>query len=193
MTDNVGKDRQLLLYHLLDRVATQGSFICFVGVTSHQGIMGMLEKRIRSRAEGTSRFIHFGPCPSFAALLSLLLSKFDTGADDSTNQEMISSPTSLHQQITKILTEPTEDVDTVASRVYNALKRDYRLGKGIRWFSRVFSMALSIYRQDCQTQMKKSRLPLPPSDSGNGIASPPLFHAQFLLDALMDMEVLRPR
>lgn len=189
MTENVGKDRQLLLYHLLDRVATQGSFICFVGVTSHQGIMGMLEKRIRSRAEGTSRFIHFGPCPSFAALLSLLLSKFDTtSADDSTNQEANSSQSenSLHQQITQILTEPTQDADTVESRVYNALKRDYRLGKGIRWFSRVFSMALSIYRQDCQTQMKKSQLPRPDS-GGTYVASPPVFHAQYLLDALMDM------
>jgi hypothetical protein len=187
MTENVGKDRQLLLYHLLDRVATQGSFICFVGVTSHQGIMGMLEKRIRSRAEGTSRFIHFGPCPSFSALLSLLLSKFDLSTDDSTNQEANSSQASIHQQVTQILTRPTQDADTVESRVYNALQRDYRLGKGIRWFSRVFSMALSIYRQDCQTQMKKSRLPRSPSDSGNCIASPPSFHAQYIFDALLDL------
>jgi hypothetical protein len=184
MTENVGKDRQLLLYHLLDRVATQGSFICFVGVTSHQGIMGMLEKRIRSRAEGTSRFIHFGPCPSFSALSSLLLSKFDPSADDSTNQEANSSQTSLHQQVTQILTRPTQDADTLESRVFNALQRDYRLGKSIRFFSRVFSMALSIYRQDCQTQMKKIRSP---RDSGDCIASPPLFHAQYIFDSLMDM------
>jgi hypothetical protein len=45
-------------------------------------------------------------------------------------------------------------------------------------------MALSIYRQDCQTQMKKSRSP---KDSGDRIASPPLFHAHYIFDALMDM------
>jgi hypothetical protein len=188
MAENVGKDRQLLLYHLLDRVATQGSFICFVGVTSHQGIMGMLEKRIRSRAEGTSRFIHFGPCPSFSALLSLLLSKFDASDDDSPDQDASrNSQASLHQQVSQILTRPTQDSDTVESRVFNALQRDYRLGKGIRWFSRVFSMALSIYREDCRTQMKKARLPTTPGDSGNCNAPPPMFHVQYLFDALMDM------
>jgi hypothetical protein len=181
MTENVGKDRQLLLYHLLDRVATQGSFICFVGSTSHQGIMGMLEKRIRSRAEGTSRFIHFGPCPTFASLVSLLTSKCLDNNDADANGA------SFHQQVSQLLSSPPIDnAETTHSRVYKALQRDYRLGKGIRWFSRVFSLAISLYRQDCTMRLHTIRSQsLAP---GETLSEPwPVFQAQYLADALMDM------
>ena len=47
-----GRDRQLLLYHLLDRVATQGSNVCLIGLTQHLTLRSKLEKRIKSRMEG---------------------------------------------------------------------------------------------------------------------------------------------
>jgi len=37
-------DRQLLLYHLLDRVMTQGTSLCLVAITSHLAAVSMLEK-----------------------------------------------------------------------------------------------------------------------------------------------------
>jgi len=52
--------RQMLLYQVLDQVSAPESTISFVGITLDHMIMHRFEKRIRSRAEGTSSFINFG-------------------------------------------------------------------------------------------------------------------------------------
>ena len=51
------QERQLLLYHLLERVTRAGSCCNFIGISSDSTIMMKLEKRIKSRAEGVSKFI----------------------------------------------------------------------------------------------------------------------------------------
>jgi Cdc6-like AAA superfamily ATPase len=70
-------DRQLLLYHILDRVSTPGSLVCFIGITSHLAYISLLEKRVRSRAEGTSRIFFLNPLVSQSALIELLLTELD--------------------------------------------------------------------------------------------------------------------
>jgi Cdc6-like AAA superfamily ATPase len=62
-------DRQLLLYHILDRVSTPGSSVCFIGITSHLAAISLLEKRVRSRAEGTAQIFIVNPLASQSALI----------------------------------------------------------------------------------------------------------------------------
>ena len=173
--ENVGKDRQVLLYHLLDRVATQGSFVSFVGLPCHYGTIGMLEKRIRSRAEGTSCFLQFGPCASLETLKDIVLSKLDDDDDDDDDD----TAKTLRRQLSELLSKPTDDTEPVHRRVYEVLNRDQRLGKDIRWFSRVFTIALSLFRQDCVSQLRLT--------TNNANVALPLFDAKYLKEALVDM------
>lgn len=49
--------RQLLMYRLLDRVTTQGTLLCLLAITSPLDAVSMSEKRVKSRAEGTSKAV----------------------------------------------------------------------------------------------------------------------------------------
>jgi hypothetical protein len=140
-----GMDRQLLLYHLLDRVATDSSLISFVGLTCHNGTMGLLEKRIRSRAEGTTRFIYFGPLPTFAALVELLGSKLVLPGGGGETEPA----TRVHEEW-KALVSPAASVNLNAEQqqIVDCFSRSYNLGYSVRWFFRVVSSALALYRYD---------------------------------------------
>ena len=72
---SVAVDRQLLIYHLLDRVTTQGTLMSLIGITSHLACVSMLEKRVKSRAEGTCKIIFLNPSPTFDKMMAILMSK----------------------------------------------------------------------------------------------------------------------
>eukprot|EP00986_Skeletonema_menzelii_P012589 scaffold6986_cov142-Skeletonema_menzelii.AAC.2 len=73
-------DRQLLLYHLLDRVADHKFLVSLVGMTTNLSTINQLEKRVQSRAEGTSKVIYFGHDVNggYDACVESLLGKFYT-------------------------------------------------------------------------------------------------------------------
>ena len=71
-------DRQLLLYHLLDRVTSSGTSLCIIAMTSHLAAVSMLEKRVKSRAEGVSKVIFLNPYPTYESLVEILCSKITT-------------------------------------------------------------------------------------------------------------------
>lgn len=132
LAEHVGKERQVLLYHLLDRIASQGGYLCFVGVTSDLGMISRLEKRVLSRAEGASQFLLFGPPSSYENLCEILV--------QNCHQDLKGS-------VGRLLQEPAECA--VHRQVIDTLQRDYRVGKDLRWFSRVLFFAMSLYRTDC--------------------------------------------
>ncbi|KAL7574871.1 hypothetical protein ACA910_010705 [Epithemia clementina (nom. ined.)] len=165
------KDRQLLLYHLLDRVATGSSFISLVGVTCNYGTMNLLEKRIKSRAEGT-KFVHFGPCQTMDDLSVLILDKIRT----------TSAPTCslIRSRITEAFSQPSEEgFDPIHKCIWEGFQRSLRLGYNVRWFCRVFYLALSAYRHDCMCQEYH--------DKHEALPQPPSFSAHYLLNALVAM------
>lgn len=131
-------DRQLLLYHLLDRVATDSSLVSFVGITCHNGTMSLLEKRIRSRAEGTTRFIYFGPCSSWQDWIEIVQDKMKRSGHHL-----------LHDEWNSIVTvHPNETVDKERQQILDAFRRSLNLGYSVRWLFRVMSSALLLYRHD---------------------------------------------
>ena len=135
--ENDATDRQLLLYHLLDRVTSAGTWLSLIAITSHLAAVSMLEKRVKSRAEGTSQVIFVNPHSTYESLVDILLSKFECGSVD------------LRKATSNIL-RPTQAVaDEKEDLISEALQRNYNLGKDLRWFSRVVSCALSLYREDC--------------------------------------------
>ena len=190
-----GRDRQLLLYHLLDRVATQGSNICLIGLTQHLSLRSKLEKRIKSRMEGTSKEIFVGPCSSISSLTSVLLSHIQPSHTSSavspsslseerkTTQDPLAI---LHGQIAQIMSPPNahekhNDNTTANSaqrRVWETLEREYRMGRSVRWFSRIFTFSLSLYRVEWMQYRRRQRN-APTSEK------PPVFEAGHVLDALI--------
>lgn len=185
--------RQLLLYHLLERVATQGSFCSLVGLTADSAILTRLEKRIKSRAEGTARFMLTGPCPSYQTdLVPILLDCVveleemtetlnEVDAVNTTNGQA----QQLRQEISRILLRnnaASSDHDDPAQTIYETLELEHRVGKDMRWFRRVLYHALASYRHDLLQQS---------SDR----ASEPLISltARYFEEALLDMGGSLPR
>ena len=130
-------DRQLLLYHLLDRVATDSSLVSFVGMTCHNGTMSRLEKRIRSRAEGTTRFIYFGPCSSIQEWFDIVGKKMQT----KDGGEILAEWKSI------VATETVAE-ETQREQILDSLRRSHNLGYSVRWLFRVVSTSLKLYRHD---------------------------------------------
>ena len=124
----------LLFSHLLDRVATPGSNLCFIGLTSSFTTLSLLEKRIRSRAEGTSKIIYVRPPSTYDNLLQVLKTKLQGCR--------------IQSSILDLLSPTRNNDDQEASKIWACMEREFRLGKDLRWFSRVISCALSLYRYD---------------------------------------------
>ena len=139
-------DRQLLLYHLLDRVATPGSNLCLIGLTSNFTTLGMLEKRIRSRAEGTCKVVYIRPPSSYNRLLEILEQKLDGCLVKTEIMNLLSLPKNIDKK---------EEQESSSRRVALCMEREFRLGKDLRWYSHVLSCALSLYRHDCQEESSK--------------------------------------
>lgn len=147
-------ERQLLLYHFLDRIATPGSNLIFIGITSSFSTLSLLEKRIRSRAEGTAKVIYLQPPRTYADLLNILRHKLNGCVVCEEIMARISSPSDGPDNGDGDY-QPKNDTDGVA-RVSLAMQREFRFGKDIRWFSRVIATALSLYRHDCVVGLEAS-------------------------------------
>lgn len=166
--------RPVLLYHLLDRIATQGTLVSLVGMTSSLTALQTLEKRVKSRADGTTKIIHVQPqSASYQTLVNILMSKFDEGdvdEDNKNNDKVDDFKEDLKQRLANFLsgsvathgdggnaTDPPEKTINNHSSVLiqQIMERHYRLGKDIRWFCRVLYIACSLYRDECVAVMKQ--------------------------------------
>ena len=193
-------DRQLLLYHLLDRVADHRTLLSLIGMTSQLSTVGTFEKRVRSRAEGTSKIIYFGRPSSYENLVSMLSSKFDV--DSRIEGEARKSCRRLGDQLKHIM-QPTVrrrmidvDEENEDARVRAMLKRNYQLGKDVRWFCRVLTVALSLLAEDCaRSSSQNQNETASPStgdlggrseDDSSSKAAPKLT-SRYILEALMTM------
>lgn len=159
------QDRQVLLYHLLDRVATQGSLCSLVGLTCDGGIMTKLEKRIKSRAEGTAKFFFVGRCLTFSDLSKVVCHPLNL-----CDEEDVEAATILKREVFSLFEKNTNSNEIVQNRIYPSLFRQFRLGKDTRWFRRVLYHALSLYREDIV--------------HGDGLIA---FRSSYLEEALVDM------
>jgi Cdc6-like AAA superfamily ATPase len=196
-------ERQLLLYHLLDRVATPGSNLCLVGITSSFTAMSILEKRIRSRAEGSSKVIYVRPPSSYEALLQVLGHKLEgchvqthvldlltppsvggthIATTTTTTGNESSSSQGSSQTTRTVNKDDTRSSSSIESRlIVRCMERQFRLGKDLRWFSRVLSCALSMYRYDVVVASGRAAVP-------NQDDSPlPPFQANHLFQSLLAM------
>lgn len=164
------QSQQLLLYYFLDRVASKGSMVSLVGMSSDVHWLRRLEKRTRSRAEA-AHFISFGPFPSYEDLIQALLSKLDEYP-------------ALQQQLGRFLTF-SDTMTTEQENIAKGLLRQYRMGRDMRWFSRVLSLALMNFRQQCSHEL----------DLGKDDASDDRkikFAMKHLVEAMLDMGVPLP-
>ena len=176
--DGGSNDRQLLLYHLLDRVADHKFLVSIVGLTTDLTAVTKLEKRVQSRAEGTSKVIYLGHNKTFDDLGKCLLGKFYTPPqkitpDESNNFEEEeedvydeqSAMIDVREEVNVILSGgKSSSSDRVVSHqeeendggeindcalVQRVLKRNYSLiGSDMRWVCRVFDVALSLLVSD---------------------------------------------
>lgn len=174
------EERQVLLYHLLDRVATSGSFVSFVGISCNHEIFHRLEKRIRSRAEGTSKFINFGPCSTYQELVDIVLEK--AKGYPSLRQQLKEQILLDHQANTR----DYEQSDKRNQMIAQALERDHRMGNDVRSFIRYFNYALSLYRFDCCHQLERLKQYTNSTDSESQSVPLP-FTVNYLLEAMLDM------
>ena len=156
-------DRQLLLYHLLDRVADHRSLLSLVGITSQLATVSTFEKRVRSRAEGTSRIVYFGRPATFGGLVAMLSSKFDVeggaGERDGEHDDEVAAAAAacrrFGDQLVGVLL-PSRSHRGAAeagegsgeARARAMFRRNYQLGKDRRWFCRVLTVALSMMAAD---------------------------------------------
>jgi len=141
-------ERHVLLYHLLDRVAGKGSLVSLVGITSRLTTVGLFEKRVKSRAEGTSTIIYFfDQKSSYENLVDILLSNFDVGSTDS---DIIRHLKHLRTSVKEHLLPPerlnlSDDDNDKRRIIMDTLSRSYDLGKTMRWFNRVLHLSLVFY------------------------------------------------
>lgn len=174
------KKKQLLLYHLLDRVATPGSNLCLIGLTSSFAALTLLEKRIRSRAEGVSKVVYVKPPPTYPDLLQVLQTK-------------IQNMCSLQKEIMNLLSNDTVSSSSnrnnnnnhgankteIEKNIVTTFERELKLGKDVRWFCRVLISALSLYRYD---------VVMGSMTIATESTAPPKFRAQHLMEALEMMQ-----
>ena len=172
-------DRQLLLYHLLDRVADHRFLISLVGMTTNLSTINQLEKRVQSRAEGTSKVIYFGHGVSggYDACVDTLLGKFYTppllsstvgnsdgmallnnGKECTEQTEMMNLRHEVdaifrgNQSESKVEEEFDEEINDI-SLVQHVLRRNYEMHMEIRWFCGLLDVALSLLMADIDEQM----------------------------------------
>ncbi len=166
-------DRQLLLYHLLDRVADHKFLVSFVGMTTDLTAVTRLEKRVQSRAEGTAKLIYFGHNKDYDDLVKCLIGKFytppiscDSGVDEYNEQhamleirgevEMILRGGKLDGNIRPPENDGGDKINDFAL-VQRVFQRNYNLrGSDLRWVCRVFEVALGLLASDIDEQIYHS-------------------------------------
>jgi hypothetical protein len=170
--------RDLLLYHLLDRVAGKGSLISLVGMCARLTTTDSYEKRVRSRAQGTSTVIYFNlyPPPSmqrqrddsrklavedsfYAHLVHVLMSHFVTDARRKVAESsridsfMVQLKDTVHSILSpefNLQHNQDERAMDEKYRIYKIFRINREMGKSIRWFCRVLSIALTLYSHDIE-------------------------------------------
>ena len=171
-------ERQMLLYYFLDRVTTPGSNLILVGVTSSFSALTLLEKRIRSRAEGAAKIIYMHPPPTYQGLVEVMKHKLrDCVVSKDIIQQISLHPVSKHNSLNtknKYKNDTTEEI----TKVSIILEREFRLGKDFRWFSRLIAASLSLYRHNCLMVM-------PNNWNAKGIVQN--FHTKFIQNAIVMM------
>lgn len=161
--DGGSNDRQLLLYHLLDRVADHKFLVSLVGITTDLHTVNKFEKRVQSRAEGTSKIIYFGKKYDYDELVQSLVGKFYTppcndvgksaAKDDYTEKDAMLE---IRNEAQSILLggdnfNSNEDDINDYSLVRRVLERNYDIkDSDVRWFCRVFDVALSLLASDIE-------------------------------------------
>lgn len=182
--------RDLLLYHLLDRIAGKGSLISLVGICARLTTTSSYEKRVRSRAQGTSKVVYFNlskdedtssrTSVQYDSLVNILLSNFevlrrdfDSTHDDGTRGKEPSNLgflDELKQRVKDILLPHhyagdsrgplDEKLRDQKFKVHDIFKLNLECGKSIRWFCRVLSVALTLYVSDVQKSCSDEILPV---------------------------------
>ena len=128
-------NRQLLLYHLLDRVSSsRGTSLCVIGTTTNVGAISLLEKRVKSRAEGASNVFYISPFKSFSDLMHILQNTTTTEVE-----------TPFSKQLQALLSTDENSAHDIV-RLRKVMQRNYAISKDLRWFNRVLYYALSLYR-----------------------------------------------
>ena len=191
--DSSSSQRDLLLYHLLDRIAGKGSLISLVGMCARLTTTSLYEKRVRSRAQGTSKIVYFNfdkdvdktetSRDIYDTLVNMLLSNFHVG-EESDDDDLPSFSQQLKEKVKHILLPQSMDDSSNANqatdettldqkyRIHDIFKTNRESGKTTRWFCRVLSVALTLYAGEVQ-------------DSQNGAI--PLFDDGYLLEGLQVM------
>ena len=171
--------RDLLLYHLLDRIAGNGSLISLVGICARLTTTSSYEKRVRSRAQGTSKVIYFN-CGEdkdatntsrvlYGTLVEVLLSNFDIhmGREGSLEAGFLEELKKRLKTylLPQSLTESQQSQQGQSAIDEKEMDRKYRihdifminreLGKPTRWFCRVISLALTLYVATVQEMMQE--------------------------------------
>ncbi|KAL3801542.1 hypothetical protein HJC23_000980 [Cyclotella cryptica] len=168
--DNAGisgsNDRQLLLYHLLDRVADHKYLVSLVGLTTNLSTVSKFEKRVLSRAEGTSKFIYFGRMSQYDDLVEGLLMAFHSpldsllakSGDDEKEYPESEAMMELRKDVEYILRggdryhEEDNEVDDDYSIVRRVIERNYEVrDMDMRWFCRVLDVALGLLASDIES------------------------------------------
>jgi hypothetical protein len=193
-------NRQLLLYHLLERVATEGSLCSLVGISSDAAIMTKLEKRIKSRAEGTAIFLLTGPCTTYEQLAQVMCNhhhntddkKSEENNDDDDNNNENGEAKKLRNEVFSVW-NTDNSTNEQQQRVHDSLLRCYQMGKDLRWFSRVMYAALTSYRYDLIQISQRINAFTTTKQNSASVSHPhdktmfPLFTAKYLEEALVDM------
>jgi hypothetical protein len=163
------QNQELLLYYILDRVATRGSLVSFVGLSHDVHCLKRLEKRTRSRAE-SALFISCESFPSYEERIEAMLLNLEEYPD-------------LKQQLSRCL-RFSDNMTTEQESVVKCLQREHRMGRDARWFSRVLSFALIHYRDQCSHGLN--------SDDADGTLKLE-FSLQYLIEAMLDMGAALPQ
>ncbi|KAL9188344.1 hypothetical protein ACHAXT_006722 [Thalassiosira profunda] len=158
--------RQLLLYHLLDRVADHKFLVSLVGMTTDLSAVSKLEKRVQSRAEGTTKIVYFGHDSEYDGLVQSLLGKFyippdteETALEEDGECTEQQAMLDIRREVEAILRGDSKEGSRANSDggseindfalVQSVLHRNYELvGSDMRWVCRVFDVALGLLASD---------------------------------------------
>ncbi|KAL7513780.1 hypothetical protein ACHAXN_012940 [Cyclotella atomus] len=144
--------RQLLLYHLLDRVADHKFLVSLVGLTNDLGACSKFEKRVLSRAEGTSKIIYFGRRSTYDDFVDGLLMAFHCQSNGVEDAAMLE----LRKDVEYVLRggencrEGSDEMND-HSLVRSVMEHNFMArSMDMRWFCRVLDVALGALASDIE-------------------------------------------
>ena len=133
-------------------------------MTSDLTTVSKLEKRVQSRAEGTSKIIYFGHDGSYGDLAESLLGKFrgppEAAGEDGDDRDERNAMLDVRDEVEVVLRggksgggrgnrEGHEGEIDGFALVRRVLQRNYELiGSDMRWVCRVFDVALGLLASD---------------------------------------------